>query len=114
MAGAVEGGPALALSGIAGGWLLAFTFSFDEFVIAWFVSGFDPTLPVTIYTYLAASADPSLNAIASIIFVFSGLLLHRRGTARDPDADTRLRPGSALSASRLSRRHAAEADQFES
>ncbi|RWC33553.1 ABC transporter permease [Mesorhizobium sp.] len=64
-----------AASGIAGGWLLAFTFSFDEFVIAWFVSGFQPTLPVTIYTYLAASADPSLNAIASIIFVFSGLLL---------------------------------------
>jgi spermidine/putrescine transport system permease protein len=64
-----------ALAGIAGGWLLAFTFSFDEFVIAWFVSGFNPPLPVTIYTYLAASADPSLNAIASIIFVFSGLLL---------------------------------------
>jgi spermidine/putrescine transport system permease protein len=64
-----------AMAGIAGGWLLAFTFSFDEFVIAWFVSGFNQTLPVTIYTYLAASADPSLNAIASIIFLFSGLLL---------------------------------------
>jgi spermidine/putrescine transport system permease protein len=64
-----------AASGIAGGWLLAFTFSFDEFVIAWFVSGFKPTLPVTIYTYLAASADPSLNAIASLVFVFSALLL---------------------------------------
>jgi spermidine/putrescine transport system permease protein len=64
-----------ALAGIAGGWLLAFTFSFDEFVIAWFVSGFNQTLPVTIYTYLAASADPSLNAMASIIFLFSGLLL---------------------------------------
>jgi spermidine/putrescine transport system permease protein len=63
------------LSGIAGGWLLAFTFSFDEFVIAWFVSGFDPTLPVTIYSYLVGSADPSLNAIASIIFVLSGLVL---------------------------------------
>jgi spermidine/putrescine transport system permease protein len=64
-----------ALSGIAGGWLLAFTFSFDEFVIAWFVSGFDRTLPVTIYEYLVGSADPSLNAIASIIFVLSGLVL---------------------------------------
>jgi spermidine/putrescine transport system permease protein len=64
-----------AMAGIAGGWLLAFTFSFDEFVIAWFVSGFHQPLPVTIYTYLAASADPSLNAIASIIFVFSCLLL---------------------------------------
>jgi len=64
-----------ALAGIAGGWLLAFTFSFDEFVIAWFVSGFQPTLPVTIYGYLAGSADPSLNAIATIIFLFSILLL---------------------------------------
>jgi spermidine/putrescine transport system permease protein len=64
-----------ALSGIAGGWLLAFTFSFDEFVIAWFVSGFDQTLPVAIYAYIVGSADPSLNAIASIIFVLSGLVL---------------------------------------
>jgi spermidine/putrescine transport system permease protein len=64
-----------ALSGIAGGWLLAFTFSFDEFVIAWFVSGFEPTLPVAIYAYIVGSADPSLNAIASIIFVLSGLAL---------------------------------------
>lgn len=62
-------------SGIAGGWLLAFTFSFDEFVISWFVSGFDPTLPVTVYSYLVGSADPSLNAMASIIFVFSALIL---------------------------------------
>jgi spermidine/putrescine transport system permease protein len=64
-----------AISGIAGGWLLAFTFSFDEFVIAWFVSGFDQTLPVAIYAYIVGSADPSLNAIASIIFVLSGLIL---------------------------------------
>ena len=64
-----------ALSGIAGGWLLAFTFSFDEFVISWFVSGFERPLPVTIYEYLVGSADPSLNAIASIIFVLSGLIL---------------------------------------
>lgn len=64
-----------AASGIAGGWLLAFTFSFDEFVIAWFVSGFHPTLPVSIYAYIVGSADPSLNAMATIIFVLSLLLL---------------------------------------
>lgn len=64
-----------ALQGIAGGWLLAFTFSFDEFVIAWFVSGFNPTLPVSIYAYIVGSADPSLNAMATIIFVLSGLVL---------------------------------------
>ncbi len=64
-----------AAAGIAGGWLLAFTFSFDEFVISWFVSGFDPTLPVAIYSYLVGSADPSLNAIATLVFVLSSLVL---------------------------------------
>jgi spermidine/putrescine transport system permease protein len=63
------------LSGIAGGWLLAFTFSFDEFIIAWFVCGFTPTLPVSIYAYIVGSADPSLNAMATIIFILSGLFL---------------------------------------
>lgn len=63
------------LPGIAGGWLLAFNFSFDEFAIAWFVSGFDQTLPVSIFNYMASNLDPSLNAIGSIIFVVSVLLL---------------------------------------
>jgi spermidine/putrescine transport system permease protein len=63
------------LSGIAGGWLLAFTFSFDEFIIAWFVCGFTPTLPVSIYAYIVGSADPSLNAMATIIFAVSCLVL---------------------------------------
>ena len=57
-----------ALPGIAGGWLLAFTFSFDEFIIAWFVSGFEQTLPVTVYHIMVASHDPSLNAIGTIVF----------------------------------------------
>jgi len=60
-----------ALPGIFGAWLLAFTFSFDEFIIAWFVSGFDQTLPVAIYSVLVASIDPSLNAIGTIVFALS-------------------------------------------
>lgn len=64
-----------ALPGILGGWLLAFTFSFDEFVIAWFVSGFDQTLPVAIYSVLVAAIDPSLNAIGTIVFAISALIL---------------------------------------
>ena len=59
------------LTGIAGGWLLAFTFSFDEFIIAWFVCGFNSPLPVSIYAYIVGSADPSLNAMAAIIFLLS-------------------------------------------
>jgi spermidine/putrescine transport system permease protein len=61
--------------GIAGAWLLAFTFSFDEFIIAWFVSGFQPTLPVAIYSFMAFNLDPSLNAIGTIIFAISVLML---------------------------------------
>lgn len=64
-----------AMPGIAGAWLLAFTFSFDEFIIAWFVSGFQPTLPVAIYSVLVAAIDPSLNAIGTIVFAISCLVL---------------------------------------
>ena len=82
-----------ALPGIGGGWLLAFTFSFDEFIIAWFVAGFDETLPVAIYNIMTAEHRPSLNAIGTIVFVLLLLallgaelliipLLMRRGTAR--------------------------------
>lgn len=61
-----------ALPGICGGWLLAFTFSFDEFIIAWFVSGFEQTLTVAIYNVMVSELEPTLNAIGTIIF---GLLL---------------------------------------
>lgn len=61
--------------GLAGAWLLAFTFSFDEFVIAWFVSGFKPTLPVSIYTFLGSNLSPSLNAIGTLVFLLSLVLL---------------------------------------
>jgi spermidine/putrescine transport system permease protein len=63
------------IPGIAGAWLLAFTFSFDEFVIAWFVSGFHPTLPVAIYKFLGANMSPSLNAMGTLIFLLSVVLL---------------------------------------
>lgn len=63
------------LPGIAGAWLLSFTFSFDEFVISWFVSGFQQTLPVAIYSFMAFTLDPSLNAIGTIIFIISVLIL---------------------------------------
>jgi len=61
--------------GFVGGWLLAFTFSFDEFIVAWFVSGFEQTLPVAVYAYIVGSVDPSLNAVGSIVFALSMLSL---------------------------------------
>jgi len=64
-----------ALPGIAGAWLLAFTFSFDEFVIAWFVGGFEQTLPVSIYNFIGTNLSPALNAVGAIVFGLSVLLL---------------------------------------
>jgi spermidine/putrescine transport system permease protein len=61
--------------GMVGGFILAFTISFDEFVISWFITGFSPPLPVAIYNYMSAHLDPSLNALGAIIFLISLLLI---------------------------------------
>ncbi len=87
-----------AAAGTARGWLLAFTFSFDEFVISWFVSGFDPTLPVVIYSYLVGSADASLKAIASLVFVLSSLVLLGVELLLVPLVVRARRPGRAAAA----------------
>lgn len=51
--------------------LLTMAISFDEFIIAWFVSGLDATLPVRIYSLLGGQVSPRINAIGTIAFVVS-------------------------------------------
>ena len=51
--------------------LLVFTESFGEFIVAWFVAGFDETLPIAIWTSLRFMLSPEINAIATIIMVVS-------------------------------------------
>lgn len=60
--------------------------SFDEYAVAWFVSGLDPTVPVSILTTLQGRVSPTINAIGSIVFtvtimlvVLAQVLLLRRG-----------------------------------
>lgn len=60
-----------ALPGIIAAALLTFTLSFDEFIIAWFVSGFSETLPVRIFSMMRSGTNPTLNAIGSIVFLIS-------------------------------------------
>lgn len=60
-----------ALPGIIASALLTFTLSFDEFIIAWFVSGFSETLPVRIFSMMRSGTNPTLNAIGSIVFLIS-------------------------------------------
>jgi spermidine/putrescine transport system permease protein len=51
--------------------LLTFTLSLDEFIMAWFVSGFDYTLPVRIWSSLKQGVSPSISAISLIMLCFS-------------------------------------------
>ncbi len=51
--------------------LVTFTLSFDEFILAWFVSGFNVTLPVKIWTMIRTGLTPTVSAIGVIIFATS-------------------------------------------
>ena len=52
---------------------LCFTFSWDEFIVAFLVSGFDPTLPVVIWGLLRTGLDPQTNAAGTLVFLVSVL-----------------------------------------
>lgn len=58
------------LPGIISGFLMAFTFSLDDFVISYFTSGpTSQTLPITIYSMTRRKVSPEINALSTIIFV---------------------------------------------
>lgn len=62
--------------GILSGGLLAFTMSFDDYVITSFVSGAgQQTLPIVVYTMVRKNIEPSINAISTIILVVTTLLV---------------------------------------
>lgn len=49
--------------------------SFDEFAIAWFVSGLQETLPVRVLNFVQGQASPRINAIGSFTFTISIVLV---------------------------------------
>jgi spermidine/putrescine transport system permease protein len=62
----------LIMPGVIGGALLAFTLSFDDFVIAFFVTGPGAsTLPIEIYSMVKRGVSPEINALATLILVMS-------------------------------------------
>ena len=76
----------LALPGIVSSLLMAFTVSFDEYVIAFFLSGIDQTLPIFLWSQLRfperlpmTEALGSCILFASTIIVVASELLRRRG-----------------------------------
>ena len=62
----------LALPGILAAGLFAFTVSFDNFVISYFLAppGVS-TLPVEIYSAIRKGFTPEINAISTIVFFIS-------------------------------------------
>jgi spermidine/putrescine transport system permease protein len=63
--------------GILSGALLAFTMSFDDFVITSFVSGSgSSTLPIVVYGMVRRNVEPSINAISTIILVVTTATLY--------------------------------------
>ncbi|MQT13563.1 ABC transporter permease [Segnochrobactrum spirostomi] len=54
---------------------LCFTLSWDEFLIAYLVTRFDVTLPVVIWSMLRGGLNPQTNAVGSLIFVCSIVLV---------------------------------------
>jgi putrescine transport system permease protein len=75
------------------GWLLAFTLSLDDLVIASFVSGpGSTTLPMVIYSKVRLGLSPEINALATLLVGFvsiavlgAGLLMARQERLRQRD-----------------------------
>ncbi len=73
------------MPGVIGGALLAFIISMDDLVITYFISGTSTqTLPIFIFGMLRRGIKPEVNAIATVMLLFSftvaaiGLYLHSR------------------------------------
>jgi spermidine/putrescine transport system permease protein len=63
--------------GILSGALLAFTISFDDFVITSFVSGSgSSTLPIVVDGMVRRNVEPSINAISTIILLVTTALIY--------------------------------------
>jgi spermidine/putrescine transport system permease protein len=76
----------LALPGVISSLLMSFTTSFDEYVLAFFLSGIDQTLPIYLWSMLrfpqrlpiTLALGSSILIISTIIVVFSEIM-RRRG-----------------------------------
>lgn len=61
---------------ILAGFLLAFTFSFEDFIIAFFVAGPNTTLPIYVFSSIRRGVTPEINAIGTVVLMTSlGLLM---------------------------------------
>ena len=74
------------LPGVLSGALLAFTLSFDEFIIAFFTKGTTETFPTQVYSMIRFGVTPEVNAIATFVLLFSITLVLVSQRLRGSDA----------------------------
>jgi spermidine/putrescine transport system permease protein len=60
---------------IFGALFITMAVSFDEFAVAWFVSGLNETLPVKVLGFLQGQVSPRINVIGTFVFVISMTLV---------------------------------------
>ncbi len=60
---------------VLAGFLLAFTFSFDDFIIAFFVAGSETTLPIYVFSSIRRGVTPEINVIGTLVLAASLLSL---------------------------------------
>jgi spermidine/putrescine transport system permease protein len=66
----------LILPGVMAGALLAFTLSFDDFVITFFVAGVgSSTLPLKIYSMIRFGVSPTINALSTVVMITTMVLI---------------------------------------
>ena len=83
---------------ILAGWLLAFTLSWDDLVIASFVSGpGSSTLPLVIFSKVRLGVSPDINALATLMvtavaigIIVAGLYMQRQERQRERDVQAAL------------------------
>jgi spermidine/putrescine transport system permease protein len=67
----------LIMPGVVAGALLAFTLSFDDYVITSFVAGSgSSTLPVVIYGMVRRNIDPTVNAVSTVVLLVTTVLIY--------------------------------------
>ena len=59
------------LPAILSGFLLAFTFSFDDFIVAFFVAGPNTTLPIYVFSSIRRGVTPKINTIATVTLMMT-------------------------------------------
>ena len=64
------------MPGVVSGFLMAFTYSLDDFIISYFTSGStSQTLPITIYSMTRRKISPEINALSTLIFIVVLIIL---------------------------------------